>query len=45
MLRLVLLVFALVFFLLATVNMNHPRVQFGWLGLACLTGAQFVGMH
>ena len=45
MLRLILLVFALVFFLLAAAGVTYSRVQFGWLGLACLTGAQFVGMH
>jgi len=35
--RLVLLAFAVVLFLLAGCNVSHPRVSFGWLGLALLT--------
>lgn len=37
MLKLVLLVVAFFLFLLAAVNINFPRVNFGWLGLAALT--------
>jgi hypothetical protein len=37
--RLILLAFALVFFVLAAGNIAHPRVNFGWLGLALLTVA------
>lgn len=40
--RLVLLVFAFVFFILAAANVSYPRVSFGWLGLACLTVAEWL---
>jgi hypothetical protein len=36
-LQLVFLVFAFVLFALAGVNVGHPRVSLGWLGLAFLT--------
>jgi hypothetical protein len=35
--RLVLLAFAVVLFLLAGCGISHPRAHFGWLGLALLT--------
>lgn len=38
-LRLVLLVFAFVLFVLAGLNVPATRVQLGWLGLALLTAA------
>lgn len=41
MLHIVLLVLAFVLFLLAGVNVGHPRVSLGWLGLACLAAAEF----
>lgn len=37
MVRLVLLILATVLFLLAAFEVTAPRVQLGWLGLACLT--------
>jgi hypothetical protein len=37
--RLVLLAFAVVLFLLAGCGISHPRAHFGWLGLAFLTVA------
>ena len=37
--HLILLVFALVFFILAGLDVSYPRVSFGWLGLAFLTVA------
>lgn len=33
----IILVLAAVFFGLAALGVNHPRIQFGWLGLFCLT--------
>jgi hypothetical protein len=35
--HLIMLVFAFVFFVLSGLNVGHPRVSLGWLGLACLT--------
>jgi hypothetical protein len=35
--HLVCLVFAFVLFVLAGLNVGHPRVTLGWLGLAFLT--------
>lgn len=35
--KLIFLVFALVLFILAGLNVAHPRLNLGWLGLACLT--------
>ena len=35
--RLILLVFAFVLFVLASLNVSYPRISFGWLGLAFLT--------
>ena len=37
--RLILLVFAFVLFVLAGLEVSRPRVNFGWLGLALLTAA------
>jgi hypothetical protein len=37
--RLILLVFAFVLFIIAGCNISLVRVNFGWLGLACLTAA------
>lgn len=37
MVRLVLLILATVLFLLASFGVQPPRVQLGWLGLACLS--------
>lgn len=42
-LQLILLVFALVFFAIATAGVALPRVNFGWLGAACATAAFLVG--
>lgn len=42
MLRLVLLILSIVFFLLAACGVTFPRINFGWLGLACLAGAGIV---
>jgi hypothetical protein len=38
-LRMILLAFALVMFLLAGLSVKTLRVEFGWLGLAFLTAA------
>jgi hypothetical protein len=42
MVRVVLLALAFALFLLSGLNVNAPRVSLGWLGLACLTLAQWV---
>ena len=42
MLRMVLLIFAFVLFLVAAAGISYPKVNFGWLGLAFLTAAEFV---
>jgi hypothetical protein len=41
-LHLVLLAFAFVLFVLAGLNVGHPRFNLGWLGLACLTLSMWV---
>jgi hypothetical protein len=38
-LRLILLVFAFVLFVLAAIDIPSPKVKLGWLGLALLTAA------
>ena len=35
--RLIFLVFAFVLFVMAGLNISHPKANFGWLGLALLT--------
>jgi hypothetical protein len=35
--HIILIAFAFVFFIVAALNIGHPRVSFGWLGLAFLT--------
>jgi hypothetical protein len=35
--HLVFLVFAFVFFVIAALGISHPRLSFGWMGLAFLT--------
>jgi hypothetical protein len=35
--HLILLAFAFVLFMLAGFNIAHPKLEFGWLGLALLT--------
>lgn len=35
--HLILLVFAFVLFVLASLNISYPKVHLGWLGLAFLT--------
>lgn len=50
MLGLILMVFALVFFAVAAAGVSHPRVSFGWLGLAfwvlaILFGGVAIGGH
>ena len=42
MIRVILLVFAFVLFLCAAFNVSFPKVQFGWLGLAFLTAAEWL---
>lgn len=42
--HLILLVFAFVLFVLAGLNVAVPRVHLGWLGLACLTAAEWLGL-
>jgi hypothetical protein len=46
----ILLVFSLVFFVVAAAGVSHPRIIFGWLGLAfwvlaILFGGVSVGGH
>jgi hypothetical protein len=38
-LHLIFLVFAFVLFVLAGLGIEHPRANFGWIGLAFLTAA------
>lgn len=42
MMHLIFLVLAFVFFLLGAANITHPRVNFGWLGLACFAVATWL---
>lgn len=39
MLHLILMVLGLVLFLLEGIGVSYPRVQMGWIGAACVTGA------
>jgi len=41
--RLILLVFALVFFVIASFGIGLPRITLGWLGAACFTLAVLLG--
>ena len=43
MLGTILMVFAFVFFCLAAANVNHPRINLGWLGLAFWVLAILIG--
>jgi hypothetical protein len=41
--QLFLLVLALVLFVLAALGVNHPRVNLGWAGMACLAAYWLFG--
>lgn len=45
MLALVLYILACVLLVLAAFNVGHPRVSFGWLGLAIVTFTAFLLPH
>lgn len=45
MLALVLYVIACVLLVLAAFNVGHPRISFGWLGLAIVTFTAFLLPH